>query len=364
MHARRKGYGHTPIASGVGGVVAKRGGVFLREGEDAENAAHTRCAFMLVDVGAHHADVRAGIRRACEQGDGARWRALGRTAAGGRRPAAWRTERSRQKRPGGGGGKRERQAVPLHLDALADPAGRCAVVRRFDFDAAIKMDGPLAVPVIAKRFDRRRPERRLLLGKHHSDLALRGPVDGGVAQAGFQAIKVSLGPLERLEAGAAGRGLRGGPTAGLTLAFGVGLANSDRGGGPRRVRARVAIPGLGGGRISVWGGGALLECVGGSRAARHPAAPTRARVPPPRGVGDRYPHNRSHLRQQPTVRTDSGARGEVFAPRRSRIVPPSQSSSWPSSAAAVVMTRRAAGGALLSGTTTRRRPVEWRGGPP
>jgi hypothetical protein len=69
------------------------------------------------------------------------------------------------------------QVVPLHLDALADPAGRRAVVRRLDFDAAIEMDRPLAVPVIAKRFEWERAERRLLLGKHRRDLSLRGAVD-------------------------------------------------------------------------------------------------------------------------------------------------------------------------------------------
>ena len=54
------------------------------------------------------------------------------------------------------------QVVPLHVDALADRAGWRAVVRRFDFDTAIEMDGPLAVPVVAKWLARQRPERRLL----------------------------------------------------------------------------------------------------------------------------------------------------------------------------------------------------------
>ena len=35
--------------------------------------------------------------------------------------------------------------VPLHLDALADPAGRRAVVRRLDLDAAVEVDGTFAV---------------------------------------------------------------------------------------------------------------------------------------------------------------------------------------------------------------------------
>ena len=47
---------------------------------------------------------------------------------------------------------------PLHLHALANPAGRGRVVRGVDLDAAVEMHGPYAVAVIPKRLDRQRPQ--------------------------------------------------------------------------------------------------------------------------------------------------------------------------------------------------------------
>ena len=44
--------------------------------------------------------------------------------------------------------------IPLRLNAAADPARRSAVIRRFDFHAAIQMDCTFAVLVVAKRFQR------------------------------------------------------------------------------------------------------------------------------------------------------------------------------------------------------------------
>ena len=52
------------------------------------------------------------------------------------------------------------EIVPLHLHALPEPPGRCAVIRALDFDAAIEMDGAVAEAVVAKRFDGERTERR------------------------------------------------------------------------------------------------------------------------------------------------------------------------------------------------------------
>jgi len=99
------------------------------------------------------------------------------------------------------------QVVPLHLDALADPAGRRAVVRRLDFNAAVEVDGPLSVAVVPKRFEGQRAQRGLLFGKHDRDLPLRGAVDARVGPARLPAVQVRLGLLDRLEAQTAERGL-------------------------------------------------------------------------------------------------------------------------------------------------------------
>jgi len=48
--------------------------------------------------------------------------------------------------------------IPLHLHASADPSRRCAIVSRFDFDTAIKMNGALTVLVIAEGLDRQRDQ--------------------------------------------------------------------------------------------------------------------------------------------------------------------------------------------------------------
>jgi len=105
-----------------------------------------------------------------------------------------------QELAGLGGEQADMQIVPLHLDALADPAGRRAVVRGLDLDAAIEVDGALAVPVIAKRFERQRAQVRLLLGKHHGHLPLRRAVDTRVRPARFPAIQIRLRLVDRLEA--------------------------------------------------------------------------------------------------------------------------------------------------------------------
>ena len=90
--------------------------------------------------------------------------------------------------------------VPLRVDLAADPAGRRRVVRALDLDAAVEVHGPLAEGVVAKGLDRQRLQRRLLLGEHRRDLALRRAVDPRVGPPLLPAIQVRLRLLERLEA--------------------------------------------------------------------------------------------------------------------------------------------------------------------
>ena len=87
------------------------------------------------------ASVDAGVRR-------------GPIGVGDAMPAAWRAQMLAQQLAGLRIEQPHVQVVPLHLDALADPAGRRAVVRGLDLDAAIEMHGALAVPVVAKRLER------------------------------------------------------------------------------------------------------------------------------------------------------------------------------------------------------------------
>ena len=191
-----------------------------------------------MDVIADGADVRAGGLRARQQRDRARRRPRRSVVVVEAMPAARRAQMLAQQLPGLRREQADVQIVPLHLDALADPAGRRAVVRGLDFDAAIEMDRPLAVPVIAKRFERERPERGLLLGKHRGDLPLRRAVDARVGPARLPAIQVRLRLLERLEAESSQRRLLRVADAGFDFA----LCDRDRrrGTGARRRRSARA----------------------------------------------------------------------------------------------------------------------------
>ena len=84
---------------------------------------------------------RAGRARGGEQGDRLRRRALGPIGVGDAMPAARRAHMFAQELPA-------RRIEEPHVQrrstarALAtDPAGRRAVVGRFDFDAAVEVDG-------------------------------------------------------------------------------------------------------------------------------------------------------------------------------------------------------------------------------
>jgi hypothetical protein len=57
---------------------------------------------------------------------------------------------------------------------VPEPARGRRIIGAGDLDAAVEMHGAGAVLVVAKRFERQRPETRLLLGEHGGDLALGG----------------------------------------------------------------------------------------------------------------------------------------------------------------------------------------------
>ena len=133
------------------------------------------------------------------------------------------------------------QVVPLHLHALPDPAGRRAVVRGLDFDAAIEMHRALAEAVVPKRFERQRPERRAFLGKHLGDLAFGRAVDPRVGPVRLPAIEIRLRGLERLEAQAFERRLLRVADAGFDFAFAIGIAHATRQRDDAVVREHVAI---------------------------------------------------------------------------------------------------------------------------
>jgi hypothetical protein len=129
----------------------------------------------------------------------------------------------------------------MHLDALPDPAGRCRVVRGVHFDAAIEMDRPQPIAVIAKRFDRQRLQRGSFLGKHGGDLTLRRAVDPCVGPVRVPAIEIGLALLERLETHPAERRLLRVADAGFDLALAIRITDATRQADEPIVREHVAI---------------------------------------------------------------------------------------------------------------------------
>src|SRR5688500_7056941 len=147
---------------------------------------------MTMDVIADGADRGPDAHRGFEQRYRLRRRASGAISIGDPVPAARGSHMLAQELAGRGIEQTHEEIVPLHIDAPSDPARRGAVVRGLDFYAAIEVHGAGPEAVIAKRLERQRAERRLLLGKHHGDLTLRRAVDARVGPVRFPAIEIGL----------------------------------------------------------------------------------------------------------------------------------------------------------------------------
>jgi len=274
-------------SAGFGGVIDDGGAVFFARARNAEQASNACRAFradgcvadgvMFVPAflaRARRATVLAGV--SCRS---TRRRADDASPAGRRRC-------SRRSWPVFGASKRTCRIVPLHLDALPDPAGRRAVVRRLDFHAAIEMDRALAVAVIAKRFEWERAERRLLLRKHRGYLPLRGAVDARVSPARLPAIPNTLAPPRASRSG--GRGAASSARDRRRLRPSLYDRDRRRGTGERDhavVRQHVAIQRIEGGVVDVGRQDAFAQIVDDdSRGRCPPSGEMPARAAPPRSA--------------------------------------------------------------------------------
>src|SRR5438552_1437963 len=162
--------------------------------------------------------------------------------------------------------------VPLDADIVANAAGRDAVVRLGDFDAAVGMHGPGAEGVVAKRRGWEREEVGTLLGKHRRDLSIGGPVDARVGPPRIPVVEVDLRVSEPLEAQPLeGRALRvADPRLDLPLA--IGIPDPARQRGDAVVGEHVAIEGIERRLVDVGAQHALAEVVEDDD-GRRPAEP-------------------------------------------------------------------------------------------
>ena len=190
------------------------------------------------------------------------------------------------------------------------------------------MDRALAEAVVAKRFERQRPERRPLLGKHRGDLALRRAVDARVGPARFPAIEVRLRRLERLEAQALQRRLLRVADAGFDFAFAIGIADAARQRDDAVVREHVAIERIERGIVDVRREHAFAQVVEDDRRVTVPPSRRNARSCSSAQICalDRHVSSRTDFARV-AEREDEEARAAVLArcsgrapsaPRRSR----------------------------------------------
>ena len=207
----------------------------------------------------------------------------------------------------------DEEVVPLHVDATTDPAGRRAVVRGLDFHAAIEMHRADAEAVIAKRLERQRAERGLLLGKHRGDLAFRRAVDARVGPVRFPAIEIRLRLLERLEAQPAQRRLLRVPDAGFDFALAIGIADATRQRDDAIVREHVAVERIERRVVDVRGEDAFLEIVEDDDAHRAAEPTKRPLVELGPDLRARVPHQQPDRFARVAERQDEEPRAPVLA---------------------------------------------------
>ena len=180
------------------------------------------------------------------------------------------------------------------------------------------MDRALAEAVIAKRFERERPERRLFLGKHRGDLALRRAVDARIGPARFPAIQVRLRRLERLEAQALQRRLLRVADAGFDFPFAIGIADAARQRDDAVVGEHVAIERIERGIVDVRREHAFAQVVEDDDRDRAAQSTKRPLVQLGPDLRARSPHQQPHRLARAAQRQDKEAHAAVLARCRGR----------------------------------------------
>src|SRR5271165_687223 len=117
--------------------------------------------------------------------------------------------------------------IPLHMHFASDPTRGQAVVGGIDFDATVQIHAPLAMLVVAKRFQGKRQQGWFFFGKHGGDLSFRGAMNAGIGTAGLPTIQIGLGLLQALKAFSLERSL-GVADAGFHFSFSIGILEKEK----------------------------------------------------------------------------------------------------------------------------------------
>jgi len=300
----------------VRGVFRECGPVFPRERQDAENAARREHALGAVDGVAHGADGCPRPARDVEERQCFRRRARG---AIGVRDAMMPTARAEvfaQQLPGARVEDAHVEVVPLHGHALTDPAGWHAVIRGLDFHAAIEVDAPHAVAVVAKGLQRQRAQMRALLRKHRTHLALGRAMDARVRPARVPLIEVRLRGLHRLEAHPTQRGLLRVPDPRFHFAFPIRIAHAARERDDAVVREHVAIERVDLRVVHIGLQHAFAQIIEHDDAHRAAESPKRFLVQLGPALTAGAPRQQAHGLARKAERQDKEPRATVFPARR------------------------------------------------
>src|SRR5260370_1120721 len=90
--------------------------------------------------------------------------------------------------------------LPPPIPFPSEPTPRQAVVGGIDFDTTVQIHAPLAMLVVAKRFQGKRQQGRFFFGKHGGDLSFRSAMNAGIGTACLPTIQIGLCLLQAFKA--------------------------------------------------------------------------------------------------------------------------------------------------------------------
>jgi|SRR5579862_4265624 len=123
------------------------------------------------------------------------------------------------------------------------------------------MHDPLAVLVVAERFQGQRKQERFFFGKHGGDLPFGGAVDAGIGAAGFPTVQIGLRFFQALEAFSLEGCVLGVSDAALNFSFSIWILDPAQQSDTAIVSQHVAIEGIQSGIVDVGDKYAFLQII-------------------------------------------------------------------------------------------------------